>query len=127
LFASPLWFALEGYGETTRQIQMPFSDVVAVAAEQYSQHVSSVAFPVAWRLHLLDRGWKLTILLHTLQLEEATPCLIVLANDLLRRGGANERDILLVGLRVRVQLQVVAVLLAVEVVDLVLELRAVDC
>jgi hypothetical protein len=38
---------------------------------------------------------------------------------------ANERDILLVGLRVPIQLQVVAVLLAVDVVDLVPELPAV--
>ena len=104
---------------------MPFPYVVAVGAEQYSQHVSSVPFPVAWRLHPLDRGRKLTILLHALQRKKRTPCFIVLSNDLLRRSRANERDILPVDLRVPVQLQVVAVLLAVKVVDLVPEPRAV--
>ena len=41
------------------------------------------------------------------------------------RRRSNERDILLVGLRVPVQLQVVAVLLAVEVVDFISEFPAV--
>jgi hypothetical protein len=66
-----------------------------------------------------------TVLLDALQHEKRTPSFIVLADDLLRRSGANEWDILLVGLRVPVQLQVVAVLLAVDVVDLVPELRGV--
>lgn len=62
---------------------------------------------------------------HTFQSEEAAPCFVVLANDLLHRSGANERDIPLVGLRVPVQLQIVAVLLAVEVVDFIPEFPAV--
>jgi len=109
-----------------RQIHAAFSYVVAVAAEQYPQHVSSIPFPVAWRLHPLDRGWKLTILLHALQREKRTPCLVVLTNDLLCRSGANEWDILLVGLRVPVEPQVVPVLLMMKLVDFIPKLRTID-
>jgi hypothetical protein len=58
---------------------------------------------------------------HTFQSEEAAPCFVVLSGDVLRRSRANERDILLVGLRVPIQLQAVDVLLAVKVVDFIPE------
>ena len=64
-------------------------------------------------------------LLHALQRKKRTPCFIVLANDLLRRSGADERDILLVGLWAPVQL-LVTVLLAVEVVDFIPKLHTVN-
>jgi hypothetical protein len=126
LFASPFWFAFEWYGEMTRQIQMPFPDSVAVAAEQYPEHVSPIPFPVAWRHYPPRCGWKLTVLLHALQRKKRTPCFIVLSNDLLRRSGANERDIPLVGLWIPVELQIVLVLLTMQIIDFVPELRAIN-
>jgi hypothetical protein len=106
---------------------MPFAYVVFVAAKQHPERVSSIAFPVAWRVYALDRGWEFSISLHAFQCQEGTPCFIVFANDLLCRSGSNEWDILLVNLWVPVQFQVVTVLLTMQVVDLVPELRAVDC
>jgi len=79
----------------------------------------------------MDRGTRFVLVpciavVLAFQSEEAAPCLIVLANDLLRRSGADSSDILLVDLWVPVELQVVLVLLTMEVVDFIPKLRAVD-
>jgi hypothetical protein len=60
------------------------------------------------------------------QSEKTAPCFIVLADDLLRRSGADERDILLVDSRVPVEPQVVPVLLMMKVVDFIPKLRTID-
>ena len=82
--AQPPCPSLECDGQTTWQIHLTFVYVVAVATEEYLEYVPSVPLPVPWHLHPFDRGWKVTLLLHTFQCEEATPCLTVLRDDLLR-------------------------------------------
>jgi hypothetical protein len=60
------------------------------------------------------------------QSEKTAPRLIVLADDLLRCRGADQWYVLLVDSRVPVEPQVVLVLLAVEVVDFIPQLRTID-